>query len=226
MGKQNTRTICYGLMRACGLIGFGIGAAGIFYVASSQFGVTIGGTTSALDMTRQQIVVAVAAALAAMIGGLVGQNFGASIPVRDDETSQSIDAIWHFSANTVIVWVLALGPLFALAMGRGPTKEFWQSRGFAEIMWLACLLPTVAGVAIALSLWFSVTVVPKLAGALPAFVLTNVLPYIVLGTCGACAALECGLGAIWGLPMGLLAVVVMRMSARSMRKDKNRRIGG
>lgn len=226
MGRLDTRTICYGMMRAGGAIGFGAGVGSTLYVAYAQFGVALGHVTSFSEMTRQQIVVAVIAVFAGLIGLLIGQGLGASISVRNDRTSQSIDAFWHFSANTVILWIPVSGLLFGLVKGREAVTQFWQTHGYAEMMFLGFLLPMAAGLGIALLLWFSVEIVPRVAGPLAAFVLTNVSPYVICGGCGVYAASELGLAPGWGLSLALLPIIVLPVSIQSMRNDKNRRLGG
>jgi hypothetical protein len=213
-------------MRAAGSIGFALGVGATLYVSRTQLGVPLDYNTSFAELTRQQIVVAVVAILAGMVGTLFGQGFGASIPVSNDKTSQSIDSLWHFSANTVMVWIPTAGLLFGFVMGRGALKEYWQTHSFAEAMWLGFLLPLAAGLGTALVLWFSVEVVPRVAGALPAFVLTNVSPFIISGGCGVYTALELGLAPGYGLPLALLPIISVPVSLQLMRNDHNRRLGG
>jgi hypothetical protein len=225
-GTLDTRAICYGLVRAGGAIGFAVGVGATLYVSRTRLGVALDHTAAFAGMTRQQIVVVVIAVVAGMTGALFGQGFGASISVSNDRTSQSLDALWHFSANTVMMWIPTVWLLFGLVMGREAVKEYWQTHSVEEMMFLSLVLPLAAGLIITLLLWFSVEVVPRVAGVPQAFVLTNVSPFIVCGGCGAYAASELGLAPAYGLPLALLAILIVPASLASMRKDKNRRLGG
>jgi len=225
MERLDSRAICYGLTRLVGAGGFGIAVVMVFFVAHSAFGVSFENTSSFNDLSRRQIVVAVVATVAGLLGLLIGQGIGASMPVRNDRTSELIDSLWHISANTVIVWIPAAGLLLGLAMGREAMAAFWQSQGLLEMIWLWCLLPMTAGLVMASLLWFALQVLPDFGGGPVVLVLSRLSPLVVFGLGGIHAASRLGLAYAWGLPLALLPIVILPLSAQTMKKDRDRRVG-
>lgn len=220
MAQVDTRLICFGLMRLGGALGFFAFAAGAVWIAHASLGVSMPPLLTPSDLTGRQIVVGVVAVGVGVLGLLVGQTFGAAIPIGNDKTAGSIDAFWHITTYTVIAWGAISGSWFGWLLGREAAEAFWQARGTVQLVWLGLGVPVGAGVAMAAAAWFTLDVLPDVAPGCVVFLATLCAPFAICGGCGIYTAAALGLTPAWGLPAALLPILVMPMSAASMQKDR------
>ncbi len=221
---QDSRTICYGLMRACGTIGFLLGATIVLRAGQQHFHLDLS-AGNLHELSRRQIVLLVAALAAAMAAGALGQGIGALIPIRNDKRARDIDAIWHFGANSVIIWNIVAMLVFGLAMGREAARAFRATHSTVETIWLGIAIPVLAGWSILFLSWFSVEIVPKFAGVAAVMLMGYVAPAVAGIVLGAFEARELGLNPRWGLVMAAIPLVLIPTALDFMRKDAQRRIG-
>jgi hypothetical protein len=209
-------------MRACGSIGFCLSVAVVLGIGHQGFQLNFS-AKSVWELSHREIVIAVLALVLGTFGTVVGQAFGASIPIRSDNRARDIDFIWHFGANNTLIWNGVALPVFGLAMGKEAARAFRTTHAMPEMIWLGLVLPLLAGWAIAFMMWFSVEVLPKFGGAVAAMLMVNASPFVAAFVFGACEASELGLDPRWGLVMAITPLLLIPLSLDFMRKDAQRR---
>ncbi len=132
-------------MRFWGSIGFLSVALGIFYGVNRglELGVDPMDPFEATHRTTA-IVLVVASTVAGLIGLVIGQAIGASIPVRSDKIDAAICCVWHFAANGSILWMATTAACLTFSLGQDGAKALVQAHGpysFAALVF-AIGLPT------------------------------------------------------------------------------------
>jgi hypothetical protein len=142
------KATCFGLMRFFGSIGFLCLALGLFYGANHGLGLGIDPMDPFEASHRiKAIVLMVASTVAGLIGLVLGQAFGASIPVRSDKADAVICCVWHFGANGSILWLATTGANLTFSLGKDGAKALVDARGpytFAMFVLTIGLLVAVA----------------------------------------------------------------------------------
>jgi hypothetical protein len=225
---QTQGTICYGLSRSLGAVGFMAGGAVVFYIAQSVLHVTVVGQT-VREASPRAIVVFVAAVLGGLVGMVFGKGLGYSIQIANDGLSSAIDGLWHFGANTTIFWTPNILILHRLVMGREAAKAFWANHGVSDEVWLGFMLPLLVGWSIAILYWLSVRLVPRI-GCLPAMLIVwptvNLGPYLLSAAVGGYEASILGMNHRWGWLMALMPLLIVPATLHMMKKDAYLRLAG
>jgi hypothetical protein len=210
-------------MRACGSIGFCLGGALVMGIGQHYWQMDFS-VKSFSDLSHREIVLVVLALILGVLGIVFGQAFGASIPVRSDNRARNIDAIWHFGANSTIIWNCISMTVFGLVMGKEAAREFRTTHDMSEMVWLGIALPLLVGWSILFLMWFTVEVLPRFTGAATVMVMVYVSPAAVCFAFGAYEASELGLDPRWGLVMAITPMILIPLSLEYMRKDAQRRM--
>jgi len=223
MTSQTRRTVCYGLMRIGGAVGFGLGVALVLGIGQHILHLNFS-AKSILELSRKEIVLEVLALILGLLGLVVGQAFGFSIPVRSDGLARNIDGLWHFGANSVIVWNVISTLVFGFAMGKEAARAFRATHSTAEMIWLGIVLPVLVGWSIAFVLALCVGILPEIRSSASAKLMMYGSPSAVAFAFGAYEAGKLGLNPRWGLVMAVAPLFLIPASLSYMRKDEQRRV--
>lgn len=223
MIKQTRRTVCYGLMRMCGAFGFGLGVALVLGIGLHVLHLNFS-AKSIWELSRKEIVLEVMALILGLLGLVVGQAFGVAIPVRSDSLARNIDSLWHFGANSVIVWNVISTLVFSFAMGKEAARAFRATHSMAEMIWLGMVLPVLVGWSIAFVLALCVGMLPRVRSAGTAKLMMYGSPAAVAFAFGAYEASKLGLDPRWGVAMAVAPLFLIPASLSYMRKDEQRRV--
>jgi hypothetical protein len=221
---QAKGTLCYGLSRILGMVGFMLGGGIVFAVAASLLHVHIE-AQSLREMSPKEIVVGVGAVLGGFLGLIFGKAAGYSIKVTDDRVSAAIDGFWHFGANAVLVWLPVIGTILGLIMGRTAVRTFRSTHSMGEMWWLGFAIPVLLGWSVAFLYWVPTRLFPQV-GCILIPLLVNFGPIILCAVAGDYEARQLGLNHRWGWIAAVVPFLLIPASLQSIKQDAHRRLAG
>lgn len=220
------RNTSFGLMRFVGMLGFLAVGVGSFYKGNQWFDLNIDMSTMGVsELGGKGIGLMLAACFVGMLGLIVGQGLGASIPVRDDRISSAIDILWHYGPNTCIIWSMVSMGLLGISLGKAGSKEFVLSMGIWRFLLLLTTICTVMGWAIAFELHVIADGLLKTGQVEKGRVLGNLLPMLTGLAVGVLQSMLWGANVFLGAIAGLMApFAIIPLSMHLKEKDYERRI--
>ncbi|RLI97874.1 MAG: hypothetical protein DRO99_02180, partial [Candidatus Aenigmatarchaeota archaeon] len=218
--------ISFGLMRIFGSIAFISLGLLSFYKGNEWFGVGIDVDKVMLaEFGWKVTVLLLVSIIIGLVGLLLGQGIGASIPVRNDRVCWWIDTLWHFVANTSIIWFFATMVVMGISLGNDGSKKVVTSAGSWQFAILIAAIAALTALGMVFQLYVVVELFARHGMRDFASTLSKLFPPATCITVAVLQSLMLGVHVAWGVLMGFLVPFIIVPMSMSMRdRDQMRRM--
>jgi len=215
----------FGLMRFFGGAGFLVLGLGFFYKGNQWFGLGLDlPAISLAGLGGKGILLLLGSMLVGLVGLLIGQGIGASISVKSDKVSFALDNLWHYGANSVVIWSMFSSMTISMSLGKEAAQALVVSFGPWEFALAIAGAGLIVGWTIAFQLYVVVEFLAQRGMTELATLLARLFP---LATClfvSVVQSLFFGVNLLWGVGVGFFApFLIIPLSIHTRGKDEERR---
>lgn len=214
--------LCMGLSRLFGGIAFLIVAFGMFNKLNDKWDLGIKHMIDISSVGGKAYGALALSIFVGLIALMIGQIFGASIKVKNENLACHITITWHYVAITSILWLFMASVPIAITLGKVQSKIFFESFGDAFFI-TAFIIAAIGGMLISLAMAISGRIGLKINQALGR-ILSRILPIIIGIVMGIFQISSFGFPIIGGVIIGfILPYLLIPIASIMWRKDMARR---
>lgn len=161
------------------------------------------------------------AGVAGLVGAIIGQVIGGSIPIKNENLASAITGYWHYIANYSIAWFLTIPVGFTLLLGKENVETFFTSTG-ETFAYFFLGLAAINGILVCLSLIVSGNMMSR--GNPLGALIARLGPIVVSAACCSLIFLLYDLPPYPGIVIGvIMPFILIPISSNMWRKDMARR---